>query len=267
MEEQQASVSDVEHEIDVEMGHNMEMATDGNTEVRDRGDTNVSRPMGSDEQFGKGKRVKQPFVQLKDYETHTIRVSPSVSSSFQSKSSSTPYHLAHYVNCDKFSAQHQFFLATVSAGCEPSTYAEVIKNECWREVMRNEIQALEDNETWTVEDLPLGKKAIGSKWVYKIKYNSDGSIERCKTCLVILGNKQVEDIDYNETFAPTAKMVTVRTFLAIAAAKGWELHQIDEHNAFLHGELNEEVYMQMPPDFKSPTPSKVCRLRKSLSGL
>ena len=133
--------------------------------------------------------------------------------------------------------------------------------------MRNEIQALEDNETWTVEDLPLGKKAIGSKWVYKIKYNSDGSIERCKTCLVILGNKQVEDIDYNETFARTAKMVTVRTFLAIAVAKGWELHQMDVHNAFLHGELEEEVYMQMPPGFMSLTPGKVYRLRNTLYGL
>ena len=132
MEEQQASVSNVEHEIDVEMGHNMEMATDGNIEVGDRGDTDMSRPMVSEEQFGKEKRVKQPSVQLKDYETHTIRVSPSASSSFQSKSSGTPYPLAHYVNCDKFSAQHQFFLAAVSAGCEPNTYAEAIKDECWR---------------------------------------------------------------------------------------------------------------------------------------
>ena len=171
------------------------------------------------------------------------------------------------MNCDKFSAQHRFFLATVTTGCEPSTYAEVIKDDRWREAMRKKIQALEDSGTWTVEDLPPRKKAIRSKWVYMIKYNSYGSIERCKVRLVILGNKQVERIDYNETFAPTAKMVTVRTFLAIAAAKGWELHQIDVHNAFLHDELNEEVYMQMPPGFASPTLGKVCRLRKSLYGL
>ncbi|RVW86956.1 Retrovirus-related Pol polyprotein from transposon RE2 [Vitis vinifera] len=196
----------------------------------DGGDTDVSRPMVSEEQFGKGKRVKQPSVRLKDYVTHTIRVSLSASSSFQSKSSA------------------------VTTGCEPSTYAEAIKDECWREVMRKEIQSLEDNETWTIGDLLPRKKAIGSKWVYKIKYNYEGSIKRCKVRLVILGNKQVEGIYYNETFAPTTKMVTVRTFLAVAAAKGWELHQMDVHNAFLHGELDEEVCMQMPPGFASPTP-------------
>ena len=227
----------------------------------------MSRPMVSKEQFGKGKRVKQPYVRLKDYVTHTIRVSPSASSSFQSKSSGIPYHLAHYVNCDKFCAQHRFFLAAVTTGCEPSTYAEVIKDDRWREAMRKKIQALEDSGTWTVEDLPPRKKAIRSKWVYMIKYNSNGSIERCKARLVILGNKQVEDIDYNETFASTTKMVTVRTFLVVAATKGWELHQMDVHNAFLHDELNEEVYMQMPPGFASPTLGKVCRLRNSLYSL
>ena len=171
------------------------------------------------------------------------------------------------MNCDKLSTQHRFFLAAVTTGCEPSTYAEVIKDDRWREAMRKKIQALEDSGTWTVEDLPPRKKAIRSKWGYMIKYNSNGSIERCKARLVILGNKQIADIDYNETFAPTAKMVVVRTFLAIAAMKGWELHQMDVHNAFLHDELNEEVYMQMPPGFASPTLGKVCRLRNSLYSL
>ena len=99
----------------------------------------MSRPMVSKEQFGKGKRVKQASVRLKNYVTHTIRVSPLASSSFQSKSSGTPYPLAHYVNCDKFFAQHRFFLAVVTIGCEPNTYAEAIEDECWREVMRKEI--------------------------------------------------------------------------------------------------------------------------------
>ncbi|XP_074321443.1 putative mitochondrial protein AtMg00820 [Silene latifolia] len=85
--------------------------------------------------------------------------------------------------------------------------------------MKLELDALEKNQTWTLEDLPPNKKAIGSKWVYKIKYNADGSIERYKARLVVMGNRQVEGVDYNETFAPTIKLVTVRTLLAIAFAK------------------------------------------------
>jgi hypothetical protein len=84
---------------------------------------------------------------------------------------------------------------------------------------------------------------------------------------VIHGNRQVEGVDYNETFAPTAKMVTVRTFLAIAAAKNFQLHQMDVRNAFLHGDLEEEVYMKLPPGFENQSSGKVCRLRKSLYGL
>ncbi|KAL8122471.1 hypothetical protein AgCh_018988 [Apium graveolens] len=101
----------------------------------------------------------------------------------------------------------------------------------------------------------------------KIKYNSDGSVKRLKAHLVALGNHQISGIDYNKTFAPVAKMVPIRAFLAIAASKNWKLHQMDMHNAFLHGDLNEEVYMKLPPDFTSSQPNMVCRLRKSIYGL
>jgi len=133
--------------------------------------------------------------------------------------------------------------------------------------MQREIHALEKNDTWEIDDLPPNKKALGCKWVYEIKYHSDGTMEKFKARLVIFGNYQVVGIDYTETFAPVAKMTTMRVFLAVAAVKDWEVHQMDVHNVFLHGDLEEEVYMKLLLGFQVSIPSKVCKLKKSLYGL
>ncbi|CAH9132305.1 unnamed protein product, partial [Cuscuta epithymum] len=115
--------------------------------------------------------------------------------------------------------------------------------------MQKEIHALEENGTWTLIHLPPGKKVVDSKWVYKIKYKPNGDIERYKARLVAKGFTQVEGIDFHETFAPVAKLVTVRCLLAVAAKHNWEVHQLDVNNAFLHGDLNEDVYMRVPQGF------------------
>lgn len=130
--------------------------------------------------------------------------------------------------------------------------------------MVKEIEALEENNTWSIETLAHGKKPIKCKWVFKVKDKSDGSIERYKAQLVIRGDEQVEGFDYNDT--SVAMMTSVRTFLTVAAAKGWELNRMDL-NTFLHGDLDEEVYMTMPSGFRTSNPNKVCRLKKSLSNL
>lgn len=132
--------------------------------------------------------------------------------------------------------------------------------------MDSEIQALKANQTWEIVDLPKGKKAIGSKWVYKIKFKSDGTLERFKARLVAKGYNQKYGIDYEETFSPVIKMPTVRCMLAIAASHKWIIHQLDINNAFLHGDLYEVVYMKMPEGLPNPR-NQVCLLKKSIYGL
>ena len=134
--------------------------------------------------------------------------------------------------------------------------------------MDEEMAALDDSKTWDLVQLPQGKKPIGCKWVYKIKHNTDGSVSRYKARLVAKGYAQTYGIDFEETFSPVAKMATIRAVIALAASKGWILHQMDVKNAFLHGDLHEEVYMDQPPGYEDlDHPNLVCRLKKALYGL
>jgi hypothetical protein len=127
---------------------------------------------------------------------------------------------------------------------------------------------LDANMTWELVPLPEGKKAIGCKWVYKVKHNSDGSISSYKARLVAKGYAETHGIDYEETFAPVAKMATVRAVIAMAASRGWVLHQMDVKNAFLHGELQKEAYLDQPPGYEDISHlDYVCKLRKALYGL
>lgn len=110
--------------------------------------------------------------------------------------------------------------------------------------MDQELIALELNETWTIVDLPPNKKPIDYKWIYKYKFRADGIVERAKALLVAKGFTQREGIDFHDTFSPVAKLVFIRCLLAIAAIKGWDLQQFDVNNAFLYGDLDEELYMK-----------------------
>ncbi|GKB50819.1 putative RNA-directed DNA polymerase [Tanacetum coccineum] len=135
-----------------------------------------------------------------------------------------------------------------------------------RSRMNNEIEALNRNNTWTVCDLPEGRKAVGSKWLWKIKYKSTGEIERYKARVVAKGFSQREGFDYLETFIPVVKMSTIRCMFNVAICNGWDLFQLDINNAFLYGDLSKDVYMTLPPGFDIDK-SKVCKLNKSLYGL
>ena len=117
-------------------------------------------------------------------------------------------------------------------------------------------------------DLPAGANVVGWKWVFKLKYKSDGSIERYKARLVAKGYNQTQGLDYFDTFSPVVKPAIIRIVLTIALSFGWKVRQLDVQNAFLNGELEELVYMSQPPGFQNPNfPRQVCRLKKALYGL
>lgn len=133
--------------------------------------------------------------------------------------------------------------------------------------MAKEIAALELNNTWTLCSLLAGHTSIDCKWVYKLKFNADGSIERHKARLVAKGFTQKAGFDYFETFSLVAKLTYVRLLLAVAASRHWHLQELDVNNVFLHDELHEDIYMKLPPGFHSKGEQQVCKLNNSLYGL
>jgi hypothetical protein len=142
------------------------------------------------------------------------------------------------------------FLCTTG---EPQNLKEALDNKDWRNAMNEEYDTLVKNKTWRLVPSHHGNQnIIDCKWVYKIKKKSDGSIDRYKARLVAKGFKQCYGIDYEDTLSPIVKSATIRLFLAIAISRGWSLRQLDVKNAFLHGVLEEEVYMKQHPGYEDP---------------
>ncbi|KAL0431466.1 UNVERIFIED_CONTAM: Retrovirus-related Pol polyprotein from transposon TNT 1-94 [Sesamum radiatum] len=147
---------------------------------------------------------------------------------------------------NSYNEAHLSFVAQVSSVQEPRSYQQASKDVKWVAAMEEELQALNKTGTWETTSLLSNKRTIRSKWVFKLKFNPDGSIACHKARLVAKGYNQIEGVDCFDSFSPVAKCVTVRVFLAIAASKSWPLLQLDINNAFLHGHLEEEVYMDPP---------------------
>ncbi|KAL6278328.1 hypothetical protein ACE6H2_021929 [Prunus campanulata] len=196
-------------------------------------------------------RDRHPPIRLQDYVTYNAK-----------------HPITNFVSYHKLSPRHAAFLSAISSAHDPQSFQEANLQEVWRKAMKEELQALDDNNTWSIVELPKEKKAVGSRWIYKTKFHSDGSIERHKARLVARGFTQTYGVDYKETFAPVAKMNTVRVLLSIAVNKEWPLYQMDVKNAFLQGDLEEEVFMKLPPGHpQSNNPNLVCKLHKSIYGL
>jgi hypothetical protein len=175
----------------------------------------------------------------------------------------------------RYGPGHRFAAAAVqnptidqAAVTEPVTVQEALHSSVWKEAMDHEYHALLKNGTWDLVPPKQGINLIDSRWVYKIKRKADGSVDRFKARLVAKGFKKQYGVDYLETYSPVVKPTTVRVLLSLAVSKGCHLHQIDIQNAFLHGYLEEEVYMRQPPGYESTVqPNFVCRLKKALYGL
>ncbi|GKC25959.1 ribonuclease H-like domain-containing protein, partial [Tanacetum coccineum] len=182
-------------------------------------------------------------------------------------SSNVKYGIEKYVSYSRLSSVNICFAVSLNKSVEPTYLVEALFDPNWVEAMNNKIEALNRNNTWTVCDLPIGRKPIGSKWIWKIKYKASGDIERYKARLVAKGFSQKEGFDYDETFNPVVKMVTVRCLISIVVVNKWPLYQLDVNNAFLYGDLVEDVYMTLPDGYNNVDKSKVCKLNKPLYGL
>lgn len=151
---------------------------------------------------------------------------------------------------------------------EPAGYEEAATDQKWINAMMEELKMIEKNQTWELMDRPNHKKAIGVKWVYRTKLNPDGSVNKHKARLVVKGYAQMFGVDFSETFAPVARLDTIRLLLALAAQNDWIVHQLDVKSAFLNGYLEEEIFVEQPEGFVlQGQEDKVYRLKKALYGL
>lgn len=171
-----------------------------------------------DPTFRRSTRPSRTPAHLKDYQINHALI---VSNTSLYTQSSTHHPLSRYVSyCNLSHAHRTFTYNNISHLVEPETYEQACENPKWIEAMQAEITALEVNKTWFIVPLPLGHRHIGCKWVFKIKYNSDGNVERYKARLIVKGFIQRKGIDYTETFAPVAKLTTLRCLLVITSVRG-----------------------------------------------
>ena len=160
---------------------------------------------------------------------------------------------------------------SVEVTTEPTSMKEALESDDtqkWQAAAQAEYDSLQEYNTWELCELPPGRKIVVSKWVFKIKYKEDGSVERYKCHLVAQGFTQAPGVDYSERFTPVARFGTIRTLLAIGIQRGMSIQQMDVTTAFLNSTLKEDIYMAQPAGFEEPGREHlVCHLRKSLYGL
>ena len=158
--------------------------------------------------------------------------------------------------------------ASVSNITEPDNAQQALLIPEWKNAMSEEYAALMKNKTWTLVPTNDQMKIVDNKWVFRVKYHADGSVQRYKARLVAKGFQQTPGVDFFETFSPVIKPCTIRVIFTLVVTNNWDIQQIDINNAFLNGDLQEVVYMSQPVGFvDSNKPTYVCQLNKALYGL
>ena len=180
----------------------------------------------------------------------------------------TQHPIGNHVSSIHLSSSYQALALFVLSGSIPKTYLEALQVPEWKAAMDAEYAAFLQRETWTLVPRPSDCNVVLCKWVYSLKYNPDGSIARHKARLVARDFSQAYGLDYTETFSPVARLSSIRVLFSIVLNKAWPLHQLDVSNAFLYGDLAEQVYMEQPPGYVAQGKStQVCLLKKAIYGL
>ena len=180
----------------------------------------------------------------------------------------TQYPIAHHVSPARLSPSYQSLALAVLTESIPKSYIEALQVPAWKEAMDVEYAAFIQRETWTLVPRPIDANVVSCKWVYSLKYNPDGSIARYKARLVARDFSQAYGLDYHETFSPVARLSSIRVLFSIALDQSWSLHQLDVSNAFLYGDLDEQVFMEQLPGYVAQgESSEVCLLKKAIYGL
>lgn len=150
----------------------------------------------------------------------------------------------------------------------PQTVADALAHPGWHQAMIEELDSIYQNHTWSLTPATAEMNILGCRWIFTVKLNADGSLNKLKARLVAKGFKQEEGVDFIETYSPVVRTSTIRIVLAVATSLDWSITQLDVKNAFLHGDLHEPVYMVQPPGFEDHTIlHHVCSLKKAFYGL
>lgn len=243
--------------LDLDWGENDEKMSeseedDGNSEDRNMGNTGENNQEGESESSNGGTEDERRMNESGVIEGRMRR---------------PPSYLEDFVSGEGLS-EDEVHMVQVNLSEDLVYFEEAVKSLHWRVAMDSEIESIEKNKTWSLVDLPAGVKKVGVKWVYRTKYDEKGELEKYKARLVAKGYLQKHGIDYEEVYAPVARMETVRTVVALAAQRNWKVLQLDVKSAFLHGELIEDVYVEQPKGYEvEGSENKVYKLHKALYGL